>query len=83
MAYGIGGMSNGGMYGGQMSMMGMNSMGVQGSGNMHQYFKGKYGCETCLKQVPTPRILPLEVLPMTKEEVNPSFFKRLMNRIFG
>lgn len=82
MAYGLSGMGNN-MYGGQMGMMGMNSSNTQSSGNMHQYFKAKYGCETCLRQGPVPRILPLEVLPMTKEEAAPSFFSSLMRRIIG
>ncbi len=69
-------MFNYGMYGYPM-MGGMNY------GNMHQYFKTRYGAENDFRTQPYWHEFPKPVLPMEKESLKPSFFKRLLNKIAG
>lgn len=69
--------------GGGFSYPMMGPMSGMGSGNMQQYFKSKYGCEDCFYKQPYWQELPKPVMPMPRESIKPSFWKRLLNKITG
>lgn len=69
-------MFNYGMYGYPM-------IGSMGAGNMHQYFKSRYGNENDFRTQPYWQEFPKPVTPVAKESVKPSFFRRLLNKIAG
>ncbi len=70
---------NYGMYG-MNSMYGMNNT---GGGNVPQYFKNKYGCADCFRTQPYLMEYPKPMIPLPKQAVEPSFWRRLLNKIAG
>ncbi len=80
MTYGIG---NYGGYPMMGSMYGMGGIAGVPGGNYEQYFKAKYGCEDCFKTGAYYYELPKPVTPMPKDDAKPSFWRRLMYKIFG
>ncbi len=69
-------MFNYGMYGYPM-------MGGMGYGNMHQYFKARYGSENDFRTQPYWQEFPKPVLPKAKESIRLSLWQRFLNKIAG
>lgn len=72
--YGMTGIN--GMYG----MFGMNNI---GGGNMHQYFKNKYGCPDCFRTQPYLSEYPKPITPLPRQVMRPSFWQRFINKLAG
>ena len=79
--FGISGFVNYGMMNGMSMMGGMNGV---NSGNMHQYFKMKYGCEDCFRTQPYMQEYPKPIMPVAKQATKqPSLIQRILNKIMG
>lgn len=81
MTFGLGNGFGNPMLGGMNSMMGMNF--TSGSGNVHQYYLQKYGCEDCFRKTPYQQPFPKPIMPVAREENNLSFFSRIIKKIMG
>lgn len=70
------------MGGGMPQMSGMSNS-AEGSGNVFQSFKSKYGCEICYKKSPYWVECPTAVQPVPLEVIKPSRIKGIFSRLFG
>ena len=81
MTYDYGSMHNVPMTGMSGMAGGMNMM--SNSGNIQRYFKQTYGCEDCFRKEPYMQEYPKPIMPVAKESMQSSWFKRILERIMG